>query len=816
MTTAAPSSTTSDWEWTASPNPTIDWEWTGYNGCGGNMANWMGEFVSPQYPSFYPNGARCTWTIHSTGQRTVLLNFTFVDLETCCDYIEVFDGHTSRGRLLGKVQGNRRQSFKSTQNGVTVVFYSDGSETRRGFHANWVFVDSNSCRYNCGYRFRTCSCENSCRYKRNCCHDYKRYCPVASTSQPAMTTAAPRSPTSDWEWTASSIATSDWTASSSATSDWTAIGNATIDREWTATSNATVDRELTATSNATVDREWTGYNGCGGNMENWMGEFVSPQYPSFYPNGARCTWTIHSTGQRTVLLNFTFVDLETCCDYIEVFDGHTSRGRLLGKLRENRRQSFKSTQNDMTVVFYSDHSVTRKGFHANWVFVDSNSCRYSCGYQLRTCSCEKSCQYERNCCHDYNRYCLVDSTLQPAMTNGYKCGGHLYGSGQFFSPNYPNYYYNNSNCVWYLSAQPGQKIVLSFANVQLENCCTCDYISVHDGSSTGYPELGKICFNDTTQQTFHSSSQYMTVVFRSDYSGVSHGFKAMFTSSLTADKGRVDCSSDNMVIVIQLSYLNSLGFNGNNLYVDDHQCRPTITSTEVVFSFPFNTCGSGREMMNGFVTYTNNVRASESQSDEITRKSQFLLRVGCRMEPETMVQILYKTRNVTLNANIMGTGHFNASMAFYNSSSFNQIMYDSPYEVTLNQSLYVQVQLNRADRSLNLFLDTCVASPDQNDFQARSYYLLRNGCSRDSTYYSYINGQQYYARFHFKAFKFLRTQASVYLQCKVIICPDNDYNSWCRQGCRQRRKRSLESNHYTNTVILGPIKLRDQKVEGLV
>ncbi|XP_065153511.1 CUB and zona pellucida-like domain-containing protein 1 isoform X1 [Paramisgurnus dabryanus] len=691
-----------------------------------------------------------------------------------------------------------------------------------------------SCQHKCGIDLGKCSCYSSCQYHGNCCPDFNWYCPVASTLQPA-TTKAPSSPTSDWEWTAPSSPTSDWewTASSSATSDW----------------------------------EWTGYNGCGGNMEDWMGEFVSPQYPSNYPNGARCTWTIHSTGQRTVLLNFTYVDLETCCDYIQVFDGHTSRGRLLGKLQGNRRQSFKSTQNGVTVVFYSDGSQTRRGFHANWVFVDSNSCRYNCGYQLLTCSCENSCRYKRNCCHDYKNYCYnyyswpgatpaattdvnyscqyncgmdfgicscysscqyhgnccpdfkwycpVASTLQPAMTEGNQCGGHLYGSGQFFSPNYPNFYYNNAYCVWHLSAQPGQRIVLSFDNIQLENCCTCDYISVHDGSSTGYPELGRICFNDTTYETFHSSSQYMTVVFRSDYSGVSRGFKALFTSSLTADKGRVDCSSDNMVIVIQLSYLNLLGFNGNDLYVDDHRCRPTITSTEVVFRFPLDTCGSGREIRNGCVTYTNNVRASESQSDEITRQSQFLLRVGCRMEPETMVQILYKTRK-NFNASITGTGHFNASMGFYSSSSFNQKIYDSPYEVNLNQNLYVQVQLNGADRSLNLFLDTCVASPDPNDFQAHSYNLLRNGCSRDSTYYSYINGQQYYARFHFKAFKFLRTHASVYLQCKVIICPDNDYNSRCRQGCRWRRKRSLESNHYTNTVILGPIKLRDQKVESLV
>ncbi|KAL0195547.1 hypothetical protein M9458_009119, partial [Cirrhinus mrigala] len=257
-------------------------------------------------------------------------------------------------------------------------------------------------------------------------------------------------------------------------------------------------------------------------------------------------------------------------------------------------------------------------------------------------------------------------------------------------------------------------------------CCNCDYITVYDGPSTGYLQLGKVCFNDTTHQVFHSSSRYLTVVFRSDYSGVSHGFKALFTSSLTADQGRVDCSSDNMVIVIQRSYLNSLGLSANDLYVDDHVCRPSISSTEVVFSFPLDSCGTIREMMNGYVSYTNNVRASQSQSGEITRQSQFLLRVGCRMEPDTMVQIFYKARE-NINANITGTGRFNASIAFYTSSSFYYKIYDSPYEVNLNQLLYVQVELNRHDYSLDLFLDTCVASPNPNDFKDRTYDLLRNG-----------------------------------------------------------------------------------------
>lgn len=50
-----------------------------------------------------------------------------------------------------------------------------------------------------------------------------------------------------------------------------------------------------------------------------------------------------------------------------------------------------------------------------------------------------------------------------------------------------------------------------------------------------------------------------------------------------------------------------------------------------------------------------------------------------------------------------------------------------PYEVTLNQELYIQVELKNQDNSFVVFIDTCVASPSPHDFQTRAYYLVRNG-----------------------------------------------------------------------------------------
>lgn len=168
--------------------------------------------------------------------------------------------------------------------------------------------------------------------------------------------------------------------------------------------------------------------------------------------------------------------------------------------------------------------------------------------------------------------------------------------------------------------------------------------------------------------------------------------------------GHVDCSSDNMNIVIQKSYLESLGYDGQSLYVNDQYCRPRVSSYQVVFSFPINSCGTVRKVSNthhflekqytvliiiilpqimwlffntlyleqfenGRIVYHNTVRAYTSNYGEITRQSHFRMNVGCRMEQDSVSQIMYVVEHHD-NSSITGTGRFNTSMDFYTSSSF--------------------------------------------------------------------------------------------------------------------------------------------------
>ncbi|NXX74975.1 DMBT1 protein, partial [Urocolius indicus] len=52
------------------------------------------------------------------------------------------------------------------------------------------------------------------------------------------------------------------------------------------------------------------------------------------------------------------------------------------------------------------------------------------------------------------------------------------------------------------------------------------------------------------------------------------------------------CSPNYMQAVVSRHYLQSQGYSLQNISLSDPSCRPTITSTEVIFNIPYNGCGT--------------------------------------------------------------------------------------------------------------------------------------------------------------------------------------------------------------------------------
>ncbi|XP_029030729.1 deleted in malignant brain tumors 1 protein [Betta splendens] len=779
--------------------------------CGGYLYGRSGTFYSPNYPNYYPSNSACTWYL-SPGSAVVQLDLSNVNIQaqSSCDFdaLYIYDGSSNSSRLLGKVCGNKdKVTFHSTGAFLTVHFKSDRSSNFFGFRADYKVVGS--CRYNCNYQVGNCSCSSSCQYRGDCCHDYTDHC--VSTTAPVTARPSCRYNCGYHMGSCSCSSTCQY------------YGNCCYDYNYHCSSTTRLPSKTTA-------RPSCRYN-CGYDLGSCSCSSSCQRYGNCcYDYYSHCDWTTkrpavttarpscrHNCGYHmgSCSCSSSCQHYGNCCyDYYSQCGWTTDRPAVTTaqpSCRHNCGYHMGSCSCSSSCQRYGNCC------HDYYYYCPTTtvrptaqpSCRYYCGSHLGSCSCSSSCEYYGNCCYDYYSQCS-DST--PAPTTVSPCGGSLFGSGTFTSPKYPSYYPENAHCVWQLRVSYNHRIYLAFTSLQLENCCSCDYIQVYDGPNVGSPYLGKLC--NTTLNSFYSSSNYLTVLFRSDASVVAQGFVAKFTSTLPPKSGRVTCSSNIMNIVIQTSYLDSLGYNGYSVSVDDPNCRAQVSSSQVVFSFPINTCGTVRKIENGRTVYTNVIRAYPDSLGQIIRQSPFRMNVECRMEQDSVSQIMYLGEHQD-NATLEGTGRFNTSMDFYTSSSFYNKVTQFPYVVTLNQNLYIQVDLRRADSSLFVFIDTCVASPSPYDFQNRIYYLVENGCRRDTTYNTLLNGRPGFARFTFKAFQFQRAAESVYIQCKVRICPAYD-NSACRPGCYRRKARDLGPKHDSQTLVIGPIQLKDpeKKEEG--
>ncbi|XP_055280440.1 deleted in malignant brain tumors 1 protein isoform X2 [Moschus berezovskii] len=399
-------------------------------------------------------------------------------------------------------------------------------------------------------------------------------------------------------------------------------------------------------------------------------------------------------------------------------------------------------------------------------------------------------------------------TVTGPATN-YSCGGFLTQvSGNFSSPFYPRNYPNNAKCVWDIEVQNNYRVTVAFRDVQLEGGCNYDYIEVYDGPHHSSPLLARVC--DGTRGSFTSSSNFMSIRFVSDISITKRGFSAEYYSSLSNGNTKLLCLQNHMKATVRTSYLQSLGYSARDLAIPgsntSYQCQPQITSSQVTFVIPYSGCGTTQQVDNDTISYSNFLKATASSSF-IKRKRDLQIHVSCKMLQNTWVNTVYIT-NDTIEVENIQYGNFDVNISFYTSSSFLYPVTSSPYYVDLNQNLYLQAEIPRSNPSLALFVDTCVASPNPNDFTSLTYDLIRSGCVKDETYRSYYQPSSNIVRFKFSSFHFLNRFPSVYLKCKMVVCRAYDPFSRCNRGCIVRAKRDVGSYQEKVDVVLGPIQLQ--------
>ncbi|XP_005856789.1 PREDICTED: cubilin, partial [Myotis brandtii] len=462
--------------------------------CGGNYTDPEGVLSLDLNGPFTQN-KHCIYVIQQPLGEQIQVNFTHVELEgqSGCSpsYIEVRDDDT----LLGKVCGNETLShIKSITNSIWIRFIIDASVEKAGFSAVYQVA--------CGGELTGEGVIRSPFYPN--VYPGERICRWAIHQ--------PQSQVVLLNFTGFEIG-----SSAHCDTDYIEIGSSSIlgstenkkycgtDIPSLITSVYNFLHVIFVKSSSTENHGFmakfsTKDLACGKTLTEPTGIIQSPGHPNIYPHGINCTWYI--SVQPGFLINLIFrrfhLEFHYNCtsDYLEVYDtgSGTSLGRYCGK---SVPPSLISSNSSLTLVFVADSDLAYEGFLIEYESTNASA------------------------------VCLKDYTEE---------------SGTFTSPNFPNNYPNNWQCIYRITVGTSQQIALHFTNFSLEENygaeCLGDFVEIKDGGYETSPLLGKYC-GSTTPPRIISHSNKLWLQFKSDIVVSSSGFSAYWDGSLTGCGGNL-------------------------------------------------------------------------------------------------------------------------------------------------------------------------------------------------------------------------------------------------------------------------------------
>ncbi|XP_037366570.1 cubilin isoform X2 [Talpa occidentalis] len=550
--------------------------------CGGTFHMIEGTFNSPGYPEVYPHNVECVWNIVSSpGNRLQLsfITFQLEDSQDCSrDFVEVREGNET-GHFVGRYCGNILPVNYSSIVGhiLWIRFVSDGSGSGIGFQATFTKLFGNDnivgthgkiasplwpqkYPHNSNYQWivnvNTSQLihgrilEMDIEATHNCYYDKLQVYDGLGTHSRLIGTYC-GTQTESFSSTRNSL-TFQFSSDSSVSGkgfllEWFAMNDSlapdstvelnilSLDIE----SHRTCDydklvvidgdnnmaqplavlcgREIPGpirstgeymlirfTSDLSVNR--AGFNAslhksCGGYLHADRGIITSPNYPDNYTPNLNCSWHVLVQSGLTIAVHFEqpfqIPNGDSSCnhgDYLVLKNGpdihspplgaHGGNGHFCG----NRPSTTLFTSdNQMFVRFISDNSYEGQGFKIK--------------YEAKSLA----------------------------------CGGNIYihdadSAGYVTSPNHPDNYPQNADCIWLLAAPPGKLIRVQFEdqfNIEVTPNCTSNYLELRDGADSNAPILSKLCGSSLPSSQL-SSREVMYLRFRTDNSSAHVGFKAKY------------------------------------------------------------------------------------------------------------------------------------------------------------------------------------------------------------------------------------------------------------------------------------------------
>ncbi|XP_053662149.1 cubilin homolog [Anopheles marshallii] len=525
-------------------------EWS-INGCGGLLRKDYGTFTSPNYPSLYPKDTECHWTIKvEPGKRIDLTVEDFhMEVNDQCRYDGLFIANDANFTHQVAALCHQQEDpvhLASNGNELYVRFVSDHSFANKGFRASYRAIESP-----CGGKITLhqgfiSSPNYPSNYPANMSCSWVIETDVSHTLQLHIKSfAVERSP----NCTSDSLQVYDGTTGDDDRLLLTACGS-----ELNVTTVSSSGREMLVKFQSNSIYEAKGFQAefktnCGSRI-------VVKQPGNIQLNKAHkmssenCTWVLVAP-EPTQRITLTIAHLSVedaegdCFASVMIYDGDSTDGptRFEG-CGHKIPPAIVSRGNALTVLITSEDVLLNK--------IDNLYVEFT--------------------------YTTLDNA----------CGGSLTAlMGEFSTPNYPDTYPLNVECVWKLSASPGNKMTLSFKELDIEptDDCNGDYLEVRERDANG-PLLGDFCGNQIPTNLTEASSFW--IKFRSNGAGVSKGFLAEYAydvlSEITGTSGTITSPmyprsygrSDNIGWRITVDIGSVIAINFNRFAIDRHTDEPEM------------------------------------------------------------------------------------------------------------------------------------------------------------------------------------------------------------------------------------------------
>ncbi|XP_029000936.1 uncharacterized protein LOC114852587 [Betta splendens] len=288
-------------------------------------------------------------------------------------------------------------------------------------------------------------------------------------------------------------------------------------------------------------------------------------------------------------------------------------------------------------------------------------------------------------------------------------------------------------------------------------------------------------------------------------------------------EAKVTCTET--AIKVEVEKDNLIRRNENKLHLfgfTDPSCNLAAlsNSTHLVAEISLNACGTLIEEDETNIIFRNAITAADRRA-VISRNNDLELAFQCVYPKTSNLTLEFRHKNPYAFTD-QGFGTFSFQFEFFESQRFLRLINDSryPVEVDVGQMMFMQIEAATSIPNVELFVESCRATPYDNPNSRISYTIIKNGCVRDKTVTTY-SGSNLQFRFGMEAFEFIGAQPEVYITCSVILCVRGVPGTRCSQGCirpRHRGKRESAAQSERQIISQGPLRLAraaDSPASGL-